>query len=108
MAPDAEIVDLDGLVLAPGVPPIARPTATPRCCATRTWPPRRGKCDDSRDGQAMASASLRHEPPSVPGSWGPSCGSRTRPPRPNAGIHWEFETLPDYLDLLERRPKRLN
>src|SRR5262245_16298708 len=104
----AEIVDVDGLVIAPGFVDIHT-----HYDAQVTW-----------------------DPDLTPSSWHGvtsvvmgNCGFGIAPTRPDdrgviartlenvegmsvealtAGIDWDFETFPEYLDAIERKPKRLN
>ncbi len=106
--PGTEVVDLDGLVLAPGFIDI----------------------HTHYDAQILWDGDL------TPSSWHGvtsvvmgNCGFGVAPTRPEhrdtivrtlenvegmsaealeAGIDWSFETFPEYLDTLDRRPKRLN
>lgn len=106
--PDTEVVDLDGLTLAPGF----------------------------IDVHTHYDAQILWDPDLTPSSWHGvtsvvmgNCGFGVAPTPPehretvvrtlenvegmsmealNAGIDWCFETFPEYLDALDRRPKRLN
>src|SRR3954451_18775695 len=104
----AEVVDLDGLVLAPGFVDIHT-----HYDAQVTW-----------DGDLTPSCW-----PGVTSVVMGNCGFSIAPPRPEdrgviartlenvegmtiealeAGIDWSFETFPEYLDAVDRTPKRLN